>query len=223
MARLDQARRGGNREEGSIVQQRGRGRRPCGCTGRAARDRRQHAGNRRGQSHGRHHQPDQVLRGDDVEQEAGTEAAGDEGDRAPQAHRAIGPAGSAEPAQCIGVGERHDGRVEGGRERERRHDGHGTLRQSDRAVAQRGRRCRDHDRRAQRIMPVGAARRDRDGEDPNDHGDRQHDADRADIEPLGREPDRQERQLHADYDEQSRVKSRQPPGKCGACGYLGIT
>ena len=65
--------------------------------------------------------------GDDVEQEAGAEAAGNEGDRAPQAHRSIGAAEVAEPAQRIGIGERHDGRVEGGGERERSHDGGGTL------------------------------------------------------------------------------------------------
>src|SRR5262249_50657217 len=39
------------------------------------------------------------------------------------------------------------------------------------------------------------------------------DADRTGIEPLGREPQRQERQLHAERDEQRGVEDREPPRK----------
>ena len=46
---------------------------------------------------------------DDIEQEAGAEAAGDKGSRAPQPHRAIGAIVAAEPAYSVSIGERHQG------------------------------------------------------------------------------------------------------------------
>jgi hypothetical protein len=45
----------------------------------------------------------------------------------------------------------------------------------------------------------------------HDHRDRQHESDHVGIDALGREPDRQERQLHAKRNEQRGVKQRQPP------------
>ena len=85
-------------------------------------------------------------RGDEIEQDAGAEAAGNEGRRAPQPHRAIAAPCAAQAAQRIGVGQRHHRRVEGGGERESRHDGERPVGKPDRAVPNDGRRRRDHDR-----------------------------------------------------------------------------
>jgi hypothetical protein len=90
------------------------------------------------------------------------------------------------------------------------------LRKSHHAVAEHGHPRRDRDRRAQRVVPVGAARCERDRKHAHDHGERERDADRVGIEPLGREPQRQERQLHAERDEQRGVEHRKPPRKCGS-------
>jgi hypothetical protein len=55
------------------------------------------------------------------------------------------------------------------------------------------------------------ARGEWDRDHANDHRDRQHDPDHVGIEALGREPDRQEGQLHAERNEQRGVKQREPP------------
>jgi hypothetical protein len=161
-------------------------------------------------------QPDQVNRGSDIEQEAGAEAADDEGGRAPHAHRAVGAAEAAEPAERVGIRQRHDRRVEHRREYESHRDGNGALRETDRAIADNRASGREHDRQTQGVVPVGAARGDRDREHAHDHRDREHDPDHVGIEAFGREPDRQERQLHAERNEQRGVKQRQPRRKRSA-------
>jgi hypothetical protein len=62
-------------------------------------------------------------------------------------------------------------------------------------------------------VPVGAARSERDRKYAHDHGNRQRDADRTGIETLGREPQRQERQLHPERDEERGVEDCEPPRK----------
>ena len=161
----------------------------------------------------RHDEPNQLTRGDEVEEEARPEAADDEGGGTPKPHRAVGALKPAETAQRIGVGERHDRRVEGGRQRQRHGDGNRALCESHHGVAEHGHRGRDQDRCAQRVVPVGAARCQRDREHAHDHGERERNADRAGIEALGREPERQERQLHAERDEERGVEDREPPRK----------
>ena len=174
-------------------------------------ERLQHAGSGRGDHRGRHDQPDQVACDGDIEQDAGAETAGNERGRAPHPHRTVGAADASEPAQRIGVGQRHDRRVEHRGEHERRRDGGGALGYPDHAVAYDRSGGRDHDRHAQGIVPVGVPGRERDREHAHDHRDRQHDSDHVGIEALRGEPDRQEGQLHAERDEQRGVKQRQPP------------
>ena len=55
-------------------------------------------------------------------------------------HRAVGAAEAAEPAQRVGVRQRHDRRVEHRREHESHRDGSGALREPDRAIADNRRR-----------------------------------------------------------------------------------
>ena len=43
------------------------------------------------------------------------------------------------------------------------------------------------------------------------------------VEALGREPHRQERQVHAQRDEGAGVEQRHPPCEMPACEFLGIT
>jgi hypothetical protein len=65
--------------------------------------------------------------------------------------------------------------------------------------------------------------RERDRHQPHHHRNRQHDAEVRRIEPLGGEPDRQERHLHAEHDEQGRIESGHSPRKSRACGRLGMS
>ncbi len=124
----------------------------------------------------------------------------------------------AAAAERIGIRQGHDRRVKDGRQRQRQRDDGGALRHPNETIAQHRHRRRDHDRHAQRVVPVGAARCQRDREDPHDHGDRQRDADRTGIEALGREPERQERQLHPKRDEERGVEDCEPPRKGGMQG-----
>ena len=171
-------------------------------------ERLQRAGGSRGDHRGSHDQPDQVTRGAIIEQDAGAETAGDERGRAPHPHRTVGAADASEPAQRIGVGQRHDRRVEHRGEHERRRDGGGALRLARprrslrplrrRAItiAMRKASCRSACRVASGIANtrtiIGIANTS---------------PDHVGIEALGREPDRQERQLHAKRNEQRGVKA----------------
>ena len=59
-------------------------------------------------------------------------------------------------------------------------------------------------------------------EQPQNHRQRQHDADGLRLEALGREPHRQERHVHAQRDESAGVEQRHPPHEAAPCGFLGI-
>ena len=63
------------------------------------------------------------------------------------------------------------------------------------------------------LRAVGEPRHDRNDEESHQHRRRQHDADFPCIEPLGREPDREERRMDADQDEISGEKQPEPRGK----------
>ena len=70
-----------------------------------------------------HDQPDQMAGRDRLQHQARADIAGDEGDRAPQPHRAVAAAARAKPRQRIGVRQRQHRRQRHHRHRERREDG----------------------------------------------------------------------------------------------------
>ena len=64
-------------------------------------------------------------------------------------------------------------------------------------------------------LAIGDARRKRNCEQTHKHWNGEHHSDGACIEPLGREPKRQERHLHAKRGEQRGVEDRKPQRKAG--------
>ena len=177
---------------------------------RAGRDcRRQHGGDQ---------EPDQVAGRDPFQQQARAEAADDKGRRSPQPHRTVADAALGQAAQRIGVGQRHQRRVEARSERQGGEDRGDARHQPGGRIAGDCRRRGDGEGAAHRVVPVGDPRRQRNRDDAHDHRNREREPDLAGIEPACREPDRQERQLHAERREQRGIEHREPPREGLACG-----
>jgi hypothetical protein len=146
----------------------------------------------------------------DLDGEAGDEARRDERHRSPQPDRTIGAAAHGQALERIGLRERHDRRVEHGRQRISKEDRECAGRQADQHESDRADAGADHDRLTQGVAAVGFARGERNAEhaDQRWHGD--HQSDQRRIDALGLEPDREKRELDAREYEKRDVEGCQP-------------